>query len=143
MVEQKLLLASAEDDMALPGAPDWVVVNAGGHGFYRVGYAPALLSRLTADLGVLSPLERFGLVSDCFALTQAGDLDAPAFLELTERFRDETDRNVWAVVVGALAYVNRAIDDDARSALEAFVRDRVGPGRPPPRLDAAARARTS
>ena len=60
VVEQKLLLAAAEDDMALPGAPDWVVVNAGGHGFYRVGYAPALLSRLTADLGVLAPLERFG-----------------------------------------------------------------------------------
>ena len=127
VVEQKLLLASDEDDMTLPGAPDWVVVNAGGHGFYRVGYAPAMLSRLTADLGVMSPLERFGLVSDCFALTQAGDLDAPAFLELTERFRDETDRNVWAVVIGAFAYVNRIIDDDARSALEALVRQRVGP----------------
>ena len=127
VVEQKLLLAAAEDDLALPGAPEWVVVNAGGHGFYRVGYAPALLGRLTADLGVLAPIERFGLVSDCFALTQAGDLDAPAFLDLTERFRDETDRNVWAVLVGALAYVNRAIDDDARGSLEAFVRDRVGP----------------
>jgi hypothetical protein len=34
---------------------------------------------------------------------------------------------VWAVVIGALAYVNRTIDDDARSALEALVRDRVGP----------------
>jgi puromycin-sensitive aminopeptidase len=127
LVEQKLLLASAADEMTLPGAPDWVVVNAGGHGFYRVGYEPAMLSRLTADLGVMAPLERFGLVSDCFALTQAGDLDAPAFLELTERFRDETDRNVWAVMIGAFAYVNRAIDDDARSGLEALVRERVGP----------------
>ena len=34
---------------------------------------------------------------------------------------------MWAVVVGALAYVNRTIDDDARGSLEAFVRDRVGP----------------
>ena len=127
VVEQKLLLAAAEDDLVLPGAPDWVVVNAGGHGFYRVGYAPALLGRLTAGLEVLTPIERFGLVSDCFALTQAGDLDAPAFLDLTERFRDETDRNVWAVLIGALAYVNRAIDDDARGSLEAFVRARVGP----------------
>jgi puromycin-sensitive aminopeptidase len=126
-VERKHLLGAAEDDLVLPGVPDWVVVNAGGHGFYRVGYAPALLDRLTADLAVLTPIERFGLVSDCFARAQAGDLGTEAFLDLTGRFRDETDRNVWAVLVGALAYVNRAIDDDARADLEAFVRSRVGP----------------
>jgi puromycin-sensitive aminopeptidase len=107
--------------------PEWVVANAGGHGFFRVGYDRALLDRLTANLEALAPIERFGLVSDCFALAQAGDVPAEAFLELTGRFRDETDRNVWAVLVGAFGYVNRAIDDEARDALEAFVRDRVGP----------------
>ena len=30
-------------------------------------------------------------------------------------------------MVGAMAYVNRVIDDEARGSLEAFVRDRVGP----------------
>jgi puromycin-sensitive aminopeptidase len=30
-------------------------------------------------------------------------------------------------MIGAFAYVNRAIDDDARSGLEALVRERVGP----------------
>ena len=54
----------AEDDVTLPGAPDWVVVNAGGHGFYRVGYAPALLETLLgATWRVLAPIERFDLVS--------------------------------------------------------------------------------
>ena len=126
-VERKLLLAAAEDDLALPGPPEWVVANAGGHGFYRVAYEPALLDRLASNLGALAPIERFGLVSDTFAQAQAGDLSAEGFLDLTARFRDETDRNVWAVVVGALAYVNRAIDDDARESLEAFVRDRARP----------------
>ncbi len=127
VVDRKLLLAAAEDELALPGPPEWVIVNAGGHGFYRVGYAPALLDHLTANLGALAPIERFGLLSDCFALTQAGDLGARAFLDMTARFRDETDRNVWAVLVGALAYVNRVIDEHVRGSLEAFVRDRVGP----------------
>jgi puromycin-sensitive aminopeptidase len=126
-VEAKLLLAAAEDDLVLPGVPEWVVVNAGGHGFYRVGYTPPLLDLLTANLGALAPIERFGLVSDCFALTQAGDLGAPAFLDLTGRFRDETDRNVWTALVSALAWVNRAIEDESRDALAALVRDRVGP----------------
>jgi puromycin-sensitive aminopeptidase len=125
-VERKVLLAAAEDDLTLPGSPEWVVVNAGGHGFYRVGYARPLLGGLTGNLGSLAAIERFGLVSDCFALTQSGDLGATSFLDLTGRFRDETDRNVWAVLVGALGYVNRTIDDDARADLEAFVRDRVG-----------------
>ena len=57
----------------LPGAPEWAVVNAGGHGFYRVGYAPALLDRLTgrprrswrrSSASTWSPT--------AFALTQAG-----------------------------------------------------------------------
>src|SRR5581483_3961218 len=127
LIERKVLLAEAEEDLPLPAAPDWVVANAGGHGFYRVAYAPVLLDRLTGQLEVLAPIERFGLVSDAFALAQAGDLRAEAFLELTARFRDEADRNVWAVLLGALAYVNRALDDEARPALEAFVRDRVRP----------------
>jgi puromycin-sensitive aminopeptidase len=127
VVERKLLLAAAEDDLALPGAPDWAVVNAGGHGFYRVGYAPALLDRLSGNLAALAPIERFNLVADSFARAQAGLASAETFLDLTARFRDESDRNVWAAIVGGLAYVNRTIEDEAREPLEAFVRDRVGP----------------
>jgi puromycin-sensitive aminopeptidase len=127
VVERKLLLSAAEDAVTLPAAPDWVVVNAGGHGFYRVAYSPGLLDRLAANLAALAPIERFGLVSDCFALVQAGDMRAEAFLELTARFLEETDRNVWAVLVAAFGYVNRALDDEAREALEAFVRRRVAP----------------
>jgi puromycin-sensitive aminopeptidase len=127
VVERKVLLTAADDALALPGPPEWVVVNAEGRGFYRVGYAPALLDQLTGNLPALTPIERFGLVADCFALAQAGDLRAEAFLDLTAHFRDETDRNVWTALVSALAYVNRAIDDDARESLEALVRDRVRP----------------
>ena len=138
-VEQKVLMAASAHEVTLPGVPDWVVVNAGGHGFYRVGYAPPLLERLTADLEGLAPIERFGLVSDAFALTQAGDLDAPAFLELTARFRDETDRNVWAVVVGSL-HIREPGDRRRGARVPRGVR--AGPrraGRPAARLGAAAR----
>jgi puromycin-sensitive aminopeptidase len=104
-----------------------VVANAGGHGFYRVRYAPPLLDRVLGALPSLAPIERFNLLGDLFALTQAGDLPAPEYLDLTARFRDETDRNVWAVVVGSLAYVNRAVDLPARASLAALVRDRLRP----------------
>jgi puromycin-sensitive aminopeptidase len=104
-----------------------VVANAGGHGFYRVRYAPDLLDGLTGSLGRLQAIERFGLVSDLFAQAQAGGMGAPVFLEVTARFREETDRNVWAALLGALAYVNRCLEDDLRPAYAALVRDRLGP----------------
>jgi puromycin-sensitive aminopeptidase len=111
----------------LGGEPEWVVLNAGGHGFYRVGYADRLRDRLLERLPELTPIERFNLVSDLAALARAGLLRAVDYLELTARFRDETDRNVWAVLIGSLAYVNRVIDDEARPGLAALVRDRLGP----------------
>jgi puromycin-sensitive aminopeptidase len=125
--EERVLLDSAEAAVALGGEPDWVVANAGGHGFYRVRYADPFRERLLAALPGLAPIERFDLAADLAALAQAGLLAATEYLELTARFRDETDRNVWTVLIGSFAYVNRVIDDAARSGLAALVRDRVGP----------------
>jgi puromycin-sensitive aminopeptidase len=127
VVEPRVLLEGPETTMPLAAGPEWVVVNAGGHGFYRVRYAPALRERLLGMLDRLAPIERFNLVSDLMALCQAGMLPAADFLELTGRFRDETDRNVWAALIGSLAYVNRVIDDGARPGLAALVRDRLRP----------------
>jgi puromycin-sensitive aminopeptidase len=126
IVERRLLLDQAAE-VRLPGAPDWVVVNAGGHGFYRVEYASDLLSRLAEALPALLPIERFGLVGDLFALAQAGAQPVSGFLTATVRFRDETDRNVWTAVTGAFAYLNRIVAEPDRAGLATLVRDRVGP----------------
>ncbi|MBI3457745.1 MAG: M1 family metallopeptidase [Candidatus Rokubacteria bacterium] len=127
VVERRLLFTMAEAGVPLPGPPDWVVVNAGGHGFYRVRYAKVLLDGVTAALSELRPIERFGLVSDLLALAQAGLLPAAEALEHTARFREESDRNVWTALIGSFAYLNRTIGDEARPGLAALVRDRVGP----------------
>ncbi|HXI19972.1 MAG TPA: M1 family aminopeptidase, partial [Gemmatimonadales bacterium] len=124
-VDKPVLLGADSLTVSLPAAPEWVVANAGGHGFYRVQYAPALLKKMTGALRKLAPIERFNLVSDCFALTQSGAMAAPEYLELTARFTDESDRNVWAALIGSWAYVNRVIGGEDRAHLEALVRQRV------------------
>jgi len=124
-VERRLLLDGAEAAVPLPAKPEWVVLNAGGHGFYRVRYAPALLKKLGGALAKIAPIERFNLLSDCFALSQSGMMAASDFLDLTGRFTAETDRNVWTVLAGSLAWVNRVIIDEQRPGLEALVRQRV------------------
>ncbi|MBI4012017.1 MAG: M1 family metallopeptidase [Candidatus Rokubacteria bacterium] len=125
--ERRLLLDGAEASVPLAGPVDHVVVNAGGHGFYRVRYAPPLRARLLGALGALAPIERFDLVSDLLALCQAGMLPAPEYLDLTARFREETDRNVWTVLVASLGFVNRVVDAAARPGLAALARDRLRP----------------
>jgi puromycin-sensitive aminopeptidase len=124
-VERRLLLDGDTAAVSLPVKADWVVANSGGTGFYRVRYAPALLKKLAGAVAKIAPIERFNLLSDSFALAQAGLMPAAEFLDLTARFTAETDRNVWTALISSLAYVNRVIGDDRRGALEALVRHRV------------------
>jgi puromycin-sensitive aminopeptidase len=125
LVHKQVLLAEEELGVSLPAPAEWVVANAGGHGFYRVRYAPPLLKRLAGALARLQPIERFNLVSDCWALAQAGLMPAAEYLDLTARFTAEPDRNVWTSITGAFAWVNRVIAEAARPRLEAVVRSRV------------------
>jgi len=127
IIEKHVLLEGDDLVVPLPAAPDWAIVNAGGHGFYRVGYAPPLLKKLSGALPRLSPIERFNLVSDAFALAQSGAMSGTDYLELAARFTDETDRNVWTAIIGSLAYVNRVIAPEHRSGFEALVRHRLTP----------------
>jgi puromycin-sensitive aminopeptidase len=126
--QRTVLLRGDAEQIHLSRPPDWVVANAGGHGYYRVRYSPALLARL-ADRAhaVAEPIERFNLINDAWASTVAGHTPVTDFLALTERFRGETDRNVWTALVGAFAYLNRVVRPAERPALEALVRDRLGP----------------
>src|SRR5262249_12878088 len=87
---RRLLLTDAEARLGLPSGFDMVLVNADGHGFYRVLYAPELRDRLLCALPQgLAPIERFNLVNDCWAATLAGQMSVAEYLELTARFRAE------------------------------------------------------
>ncbi|HEV8584110.1 MAG TPA: M1 family metallopeptidase [Methylomirabilota bacterium] len=125
--EDRVLLTEREARVPAGAGADAVVANAGGHGFYRVRYAPDLLDALLARLGALAPIERFNLVNDAWALGVAGLMPITAYLDLTARFRDERDRNVWSVLTGSLYSLNRVVESGERRRLEALVRDRATP----------------
>src|SRR6185436_5152914 len=125
-VDKRLLLGEAETRVELPAAPEWVLANTGGHGFFRVGYALPRLRKLARSVAKVSPIDRFNVASDAFALSQAGFVPAVEYLDLTGRFREERDRNVWMVLTGSFGFLNRVLPDRARPGLEAFVRHRVG-----------------
>jgi puromycin-sensitive aminopeptidase len=124
----RILLTETNTTVPLP--PEWesVLLNEGGHGFYRVRYAPELIGRLlNAGIDRLAVTERFNLINDAWATTIAGLMPLTDYLDLTARFMKEQDKNVWAVLLDSFSFLNRIIATEDRPALEAFVRDRVGP----------------
>jgi puromycin-sensitive aminopeptidase len=125
-VTRRLLLEDVEQHVDVPAGAR-VLVNAGGHGFYRVRYSAELVATLVERLDALEPIERFNLVNDTWAATLAGLVPVNEYLDLTARFHDERDRNVWSAILGSLTTLNRAIDASLRPGLEALVRDRLTP----------------
>jgi puromycin-sensitive aminopeptidase len=100
-------------------APDWVVVNAGAHGFYRVSYDADLLAALRSQAQeILDPAERYALVDDTLASVLAGQTDAATFLDLADGFGHEDDLGVWQVLVDGFRLLDRIVDDGARVVLQ-------------------------
>src|SRR5262249_47412057 len=86
------------DQVAIDAPADaLVVLNAGGDGFYRVGYPATWRDRLL-DSGVLETKERAALADDLWALVLAGEARADEFLTSAERYANETDLIVWRVL---------------------------------------------
>jgi puromycin-sensitive aminopeptidase len=123
----RVLLAEGETRRPLPDGFESIVVNENGHGFYRVRYDETLRRRLLGRLPRLAAIERFNLVNDAWAVTVAGLMPVTDYLDLTTRFREERDKNVWSALLGSLATLNRLVRPADRPGLEALVRDRAAP----------------
>jgi puromycin-sensitive aminopeptidase len=127
-VEHKVLLDGLSVQIPLPRADAVVVVNSGGHGFYRVSYDPTLLQRITGPaLRERSVLERYNLVDDAWNAVVAGVLPASAFLAFVEGCKDERDLAVWQAIGIGLRGLSRLIEDDALTALRSRIRALVTP----------------
>ncbi len=118
--EGRLLLEDDAADLPIGGAPDWVVLNAGGHGFVRSTYDPDLRRGVldAATSGELSAIERFALVDDSWATVVAGETAAIEHLELVEALaRSERDLSVWQRTIATLGALDGLVDGAARAAL--------------------------
>lgn len=125
----KLLLTGSEATVELDEAPEWLVGNHEGNGFYRVELSDGALAAVSARaLSDLSPLERYGLVEDEWAVFLAGRSSVGRVLGLLRSLANDDDLSVWTRVAGVLASLHRLAADDAqRDAFAAWVRALVGP----------------
>ena len=130
--------ATARVPLATPGDP--VVVNAGGHGFYRVAYDGELRRRISDEvLGSLDTLERYNLVDDAWNEVVAGRLAAADYLTFVEGFGGERELAVWQAIVLGVRGLARLVDDDHYPALQARVRGCSLPSSPSSAIRSPAR----
>ncbi|HWM18851.1 MAG TPA: M1 family metallopeptidase [Ilumatobacteraceae bacterium] len=123
-----LLLDGHEARLTLADPAAAVVVNAGGHGFFRVSYDDELRARLIGDaLRSLDTLERYNLVDDAWNAVIAGRLAATDLLTFLEGFGDEREYAVWQAIVFTLRGLGRLLDDDAFARLQRRVARLVAP----------------
>ena len=87
-----------------------------GDGYYRVQYDKRSFSRLARELGRLEASDRLRVLADCFALMQAGSMDAGQYLALVDALGDEDDPRIWEHVIAALRFLRELIDAPADQA---------------------------
>ncbi|XP_045766880.1 puromycin-sensitive aminopeptidase [Maniola jurtina] len=95
---QEVVLENVAED-------SWVKLNPGTVGYYRTRYPAAMLEQLVRAVrdGSLPPLDRLGLLDDCFALVQAGHTHTADSLKLMEAFSNETNFTVWSSISNCLS----------------------------------------
>ncbi|KAA3637823.1 MAG: M1 family peptidase [Armatimonadetes bacterium] len=113
-----------EEPVTIEAADD-LIVNAGGEGFYRVGYSQELLSGVVDRLTDLDPIERYGIVSDAYAAVVKGDTPASSYLELVAGLSDEDEVDVWSIALAGVAGLDRVISSDDRPVMQQYVREVV------------------
>jgi puromycin-sensitive aminopeptidase len=125
---EKLVFGEREREVALQPGFQYVVINAGGSGFYRVRYARELLTGLlSAPFERLEVIERFNLVNDSWALVRAQKLGSDTYLELVQKLSAESDPSVWSVIGGSLQSLHRIASRQDRPSFTALIRDLVRP----------------
>jgi puromycin-sensitive aminopeptidase len=124
----RALLSDLRSEVDLGDGPDAVVLNAGGHGFYRARYSADLARSLTSRAqDLLSPIERYNLVDDGYAAMLADQATAADVLALCRGLADDDDLSVWQRISAALGGLARIVADDDRPLLQKAVRDLAGP----------------
>jgi puromycin-sensitive aminopeptidase len=127
VIEKKLLLKTRSEEIEFPGDVAWLLANSGGHGFYRVFYSEFDNLARREVAGELATIERFNLVSDSWALTQAGDMPLKQYFQVIRLFAEERDKNIWTIIANSLKYLSRLIDQSQKEHLEQFLQQLLRP----------------
>lgn len=128
----RLLLEQPSQTITLPGCPARPpLLNGDGEGFYRVAYAAPQQAALAQAFAELPPAARVTLLSDSFALAQAGLQPMSAYLELLAalpRVQGVGRPALFSQALAGLSFLDDAlVDTPAQAGLRALARAMLAP----------------
>jgi aminopeptidase N len=111
---------------------NYLKLNYGQHGFYRVCYAPEDMERLGESVRMqkLPAIDRIGLLNDTFELAASGHMSTVDALALARCFVCEQDYMVYSELASSLAELRSVWFEDSESTVErllVFTRDLFSP----------------
>lgn len=109
---------------------DWFKPNPGQTAFYRSHYTEHMIEALAGPLQAqkLGAVDRYGLVNDVFATTEAGVTDSALVFKLLEAMHEEPDYVVWGGLTGGFGALESVVEDEPlRDQLDRFGRWLVQP----------------
>eukprot|EP00299_Pterocystis_sp_00344_P019837 c9808_g1_i2.p2 GENE.c9808_g1_i2~~c9808_g1_i2.p2 ORF type:complete len:619 (+),score=164.42 c9808_g1_i2:44-1858(+) len=120
------LMRQAKETITIPlqSASDWVKLNAGQYGLYRVNYSSQMLERLAeaAKSKHLGPEDRAALIQDALALSKAGKLDVAEVVKLLSAYRDEDSYIVWNSISTAVSTLGSLLSRTSEETYREFSR---------------------
>jgi aminopeptidase N len=124
-------LDAGEIDLpAAAASAEWFKPNPGQTAFFRTLYTETMINALKEPLRTkkLQARDRFGVVNDVFAATEAGLTGSGTALRLVEALRNEPDYLVWGAVTSGFASLSAIVEDEPlREELDRFGLWLVGP----------------
>jgi len=124
-----VVLKQRQETFKLEGCGPWVMVNAGGNGYYRSGYAGDAVRAMSHDLEKdLTPAERIVLLSDSWAAVRVGEQQIGDYLALAEGLKSDRTRAVLEALTVQLDYIGeKLVTDTDRASYERWVRRLLAP----------------
>ena len=128
------LLLDGVAEIAAGRCGDPVKLNVGDVGYYRVQYDDHMLAALTRSIDRLAPADRANLISDTWALIEAGRYPLAAIFELLDRSIGDDNRAVVEQIMRPLSRIDHLQwGRPERAAFQAYGRtvlrplfDRIG-----------------
>ena len=130
LLEHREGVLPVEQELVEGDGGDWLKLNPGQTGFYRVQYAEEESARFIPAIESLElqPADRLGLQGDTYALARAGLLPATQFLKMAEAYKNEQEYGVWADLVGNLRQLGHLLSQESYSPqFHAFGRELLQP----------------
>ncbi|CAL4068724.1 unnamed protein product, partial [Meganyctiphanes norvegica] len=97
--EEKIWMNLTNVEFNVDPRVEWVKMNVGQLGFYRVSYDQHgwshLIQQLKDNHTALKPSDRASLIDDAFTLVKAGSISATVPLDLTQYLMEETKYVCW------------------------------------------------